>query len=93
MKSLRILSNLLFRNLAKPLNVNCNLCRTSQNFNLAATDSQDKNEFSDKSDKTINCTLIPGDGVGPELVASVKEVFSALGVPIRFEELFLRFPL
>ena len=42
-------------------------------------------------DKKIKCTLIPGDGVGPELVNSVKEVFSAIGVPIEFEELFLRY--
>lgn len=33
--------------------------------------------------------MIPGDGVGPELVNSVKEVYSAIGVPVEFEELFL----
>ncbi len=42
-------------------------------------------------DKKIKCTLIPGDGVGPELVNSVKEVYSAIGVPVEFEELFLRY--
>lgn len=47
-------------------------------------------DFSKDEDKKIKCTLIPGDGVGPELVNSVKEVFSAIGVPIEFEELFLR---
>ncbi len=36
-------------------------------------------------------TMIPGDGVGPELMASVKDVFSAAGVPVEFEELFCRF--
>ena len=41
-------------------------------------------------DTKIKCTLIPGDGVGPELMASVKEIFSAIGVPVEFEELFLR---
>ncbi|KAK2158413.1 hypothetical protein LSH36_171g08038 [Paralvinella palmiformis] len=34
-------------------------------------------------------TLIPGDGVGPELLSSVKDVFSACGVPIDFEELYV----
>ncbi|GAB6022318.1 Isocitrate dehydrogenase [NAD] subunit beta, mitochondrial [Chamberlinius hualienensis] len=34
------------------------------------------------------CTMIPGDGVGPELMASVKEVFRAAGVPIVFEEFY-----
>ena len=38
--------------------------------------------------KTV--TLIPGDGVGPELMLSVKEVFKAAGVPVVFEELFIR---
>ena len=35
-------------------------------------------------------TLIPGDGVGPEIMASVKDVTSASGAPIKFEEFFLR---
>ncbi|KAL1450145.1 hypothetical protein WDU94_002595, partial [Cyamophila willieti] len=35
------------------------------------------------------CTLIPGDGVGPELVYAVQEVFKAADVPIEFEMLFL----
>lgn len=33
--------------------------------------------------------MIPGDGVGPELMYSVQEVFQAAGVPIEFEPLFL----
>ena len=40
-------------------------------------------------DGVIKCTLIPGDGVGPELCASVKEVVQAMGAPLQFEELFL----
>ncbi|XP_065071444.1 isocitrate dehydrogenase [NAD] subunit beta, mitochondrial-like [Rhopilema esculentum] len=31
-------------------------------------------------------TLIPGDGVGPELVATVKTVFSSAGVPVDWDE-------
>jgi isocitrate dehydrogenase (NAD+) len=31
-------------------------------------------------------TLIPGDGIGPEIMASVKSVFAALQVPIDWEE-------
>jgi len=30
-------------------------------------------------------TLIPGDGVGPELMTTVKDVFSNAGVPVDFE--------
>lgn len=31
-------------------------------------------------------TLIPGDGIGPEIVQSVKKIFRAAGVPIEWEE-------
>jgi len=37
----------------------------------------------------VKCTLIPGDGVGPELCHSVKQVFDSIGVPVDFEELFV----
>lgn len=33
--------------------------------------------------------VIPGDGVGPELMHSVKEVCKAVGCPIEFEEFYL----
>ncbi len=35
-------------------------------------------------------TMIPGDGVGPELMTSVKDVFTVAGVPVDFEEMFIR---
>lgn len=35
-------------------------------------------------------TLIPGDGVGPELMSTVRAVFSAASVPIEFEEIIAR---
>lgn len=37
----------------------------------------------------LKCTLIPGDGVGPELCSAVRSVLSAISVPIEFEEFFL----
>lgn len=37
-----------------------------------------------------NIGSIPGDGVGPELMHSVKDVFQAAGVPVKFEEIYLR---
>ncbi|XP_076658526.1 isocitrate dehydrogenase [NAD] subunit beta, mitochondrial isoform X1 [Halictus rubicundus] len=37
----------------------------------------------------IKCTLIPGDGVGPELVVSVQSVFKAINIPVEFEPYFL----
>ncbi|KAL4218939.1 Isocitrate dehydrogenase [NAD] subunit beta [Mactra antiquata] len=34
-------------------------------------------------------TLVPGDGVGPEMMGSVQEIFKTAGVPVDFEEYFL----
>lgn len=34
-------------------------------------------------------TLVPGDGVGPELMNSVRDVFDTVGVPVDFEEHFI----
>lgn len=36
-------------------------------------------------------TMIPGDGIGPELMTSVKDVFSSAGVPVDFEEIHVRY--
>ena len=36
--------------------------------------------------KTV--TMIPGDGVGPDLMSAVKDVFKAAEVPVKFEELW-----
>jgi hypothetical protein len=35
--------------------------------------------------------MIPGDGVGPELMASVKSVLSAAGAPVDFQEVLARY--
>jgi len=34
-------------------------------------------------------TMIPGDGIGPELMYAVKEVFQAANVPVEFEEFWI----
>jgi isocitrate dehydrogenase (NAD+) len=34
----------------------------------------------------IEATLIPGDGIGPEIVAAVRSVLDALGSPFRWDE-------
>ncbi|GAA6022120.1 hypothetical protein JCM11491_002116 [Sporobolomyces phaffii] len=38
------------------------------------------------ADGTFNVTLIPGDGIGPEISESVKQIFKAAKVPIVWEE-------
>jgi len=40
-------------------------------------------------EERVLATLVPGDGVGPELVASMEEVFRAISVPVDFEVFFL----
>jgi isocitrate dehydrogenase (NAD+) len=36
-------------------------------------------------EKSIPATLIPGDGIGPEIVASTVKVLDALGAPFAWE--------
>lgn len=43
----------------------------------------------DSKEGRITCTMIPGDGVGPELMYAVQEVFKAADVPVDFETFFL----
>ncbi|KYN20367.1 PREDICTED: isocitrate dehydrogenase [NAD] subunit beta, mitochondrial [Trachymyrmex cornetzi] len=46
-------------------------------------------ESSVEQEGKLKCTLIPGDGVGPELVVAVQNVFKAADVPVEFEPYFL----
>uniref|UniRef100_A0A8C3UQA0 Isocitrate dehydrogenase (NAD(+)) 3 non-catalytic subunit beta n=1 Tax=Catharus ustulatus TaxID=91951 RepID=A0A8C3UQA0_CATUS len=39
-----------------------------------------------KAEGTFQVTMLPGDGVGPELMHAVKEVFKAGNVPVTFDE-------
>jgi isocitrate/isopropylmalate dehydrogenase len=34
--------------------------------------------------------MIPGDGVGPEILYAVQHVVRNTGIPLDFEEIFLR---
>jgi len=36
-------------------------------------------------ERRVKCTMIPGDGVGPEMMDSVQDVLKAIGAPIDFE--------
>lgn len=37
------------------------------------------------SSEVRKCTLIPGDGIGPEISAAVQKIFAAANVPIDWE--------
>ncbi|MEQ2220431.1 Isocitrate dehydrogenase [NAD] subunit beta, mitochondrial [Ilyodon furcidens] len=42
-----------------------------------------------RADGTFKVTMVPGDGVGPELMTAVKDVFKAGDIPVEFEEFHL----
>ena len=42
-----------------------------------------------RQEERVTATLIPGDGIGPELVASMEEVFRSISVPVDFEVYFM----
>ncbi|KAL4202173.1 hypothetical protein AMTRI_Chr02g219760 [Amborella trichopoda] len=52
-------------------------------------DSRGLCSLSSSSIKPIRATLFPGDGIGPEIAESVKQVFSVAQVPIEWEEHFV----
>lgn len=69
-----------------------NLCRTLiQGASARSIHSTGalNGESSAPTRNRATCTLIPGDGVGPELVYSLQEVFKAADVPVDFESYFL----
>lgn len=52
---------------------------TAANLNNAAPAQAPENN-------KYKVTLVPGDGVGPELMLCVREVFKQIAVPVEFEE-------
>jgi isocitrate dehydrogenase (NAD+) len=41
----------------------------------------------EQTDNKVKVTIVPGDGVGPELMLCVREVYKQIGVPVEFEEI------
>ena len=41
------------------------------------------------SDGNFNVTMVPGDGVGPELMDSVQAVLKSINAPLTFDQLHL----
>ncbi|KAH9520318.1 Isocitrate dehydrogenase [NAD] subunit alpha, mitochondrial [Bulinus truncatus] len=48
-------------------------------------DNDTKRNYSSNSGKRL-VTMIPGDGIGPEISAAVKQIFNAASVPIDWED-------
>ncbi|XP_015597161.1 isocitrate dehydrogenase [NAD] subunit beta, mitochondrial [Cephus cinctus] len=77
---------LLVRNVCKVLSQATQKGAGVRTLHIGAVRHQDN--FIEQQGK-VKCTLIPGDGVGPELVLSVQNVFKAVNVPVEFEPYFL----
>lgn len=52
----------------------------------SSTSTSTSSTSTSTSSSKIRVTLIPGDGIGPEISAAVKNVFTAAKVPIEWEE-------
>uniref|UniRef100_A0A6F9DEA1 Isocitrate dehydrogenase [NAD] subunit, mitochondrial n=1 Tax=Phallusia mammillata TaxID=59560 RepID=A0A6F9DEA1_9ASCI len=63
----------------------CMTCGPQRFYHLGKPSLAEAKVDSDK----MRVTMIPGDGIGPELMFSVKEVFTAADVPVKFEEFWV----
>ncbi|KAI3696750.1 hypothetical protein L6452_29278 [Arctium lappa] len=61
---------------------------TTRSPSMGLFSSLDRN-YSSSSSNLIRATLFPGDGIGPEIAESVKQIFTAADVPIEWEEHFV----
>ena len=41
------------------------------------------------SSEPVTAALFPGDGIGPEIADAVKDIFTAAGAPIKWEEQYI----
>ena len=67
-------------------------CRPIYNRRTFATSAPLSDDASNKTADTTNAadaprtiTLIPGDGIGPEISRSVQQIFEAADVPLKWE--------
>ncbi|KAK2846415.1 hypothetical protein FQN49_005747 [Arthroderma sp. PD_2] len=59
--------------------------QTTRYYSVQAADKIAKFNGQKGSDGKYTVTLIEGDGIGPEISDSVKQIFSAANVPIKWE--------
>jgi isocitrate dehydrogenase (NAD+) len=74
----RLLASLLSRRLTQTIPSLSSSEPLQQQRRSLSSDSDDE--------KIITATLFPGDGIGPEIALSVKQVFEAVKAPIKWEE-------
>jgi len=59
---------------------------SSKDKKCASSSASAKGPVVPKSKTVKTCTLIPGDGIGPEIADSVMKIFDAAGAPVNWEE-------
>ncbi|CAF1474911.1 unnamed protein product [Didymodactylos carnosus] len=74
------LGRLLHSSLCRPLAQYKRTFATTSHLNQASDSSSSATE-----NTTRTVTLIPGDGIGPEISHSVQKIFEAAGVPLNWE--------
>merc|ERR1712096_443358 len=63
---------------------------SSKDKKSASSAASAKGPVAPKSKTVKTCTLIPGDGIGPEIADSVMKIFDAAGAPVNWEERFVK---
>jgi isocitrate dehydrogenase (NAD+) len=53
---------------------------------LAAAAARAFSASAPASEQRVTATLFPGDGIGPDIAAAVREIFTAAGAPIDWDE-------
>lgn len=56
---------------------------------LRVWDSGATTSYRSFSSEPVTAALFPGDGIGPEIADAVKEIFTAAGAPIKWEEQYI----
>ncbi|XP_059506769.1 isocitrate dehydrogenase [NAD] subunit beta, mitochondrial isoform X3 [Stegostoma tigrinum] len=74
------------KNFSFALNVVCSRTLATSSLLSSSSQTQFYSPAAERPDGDFKVTMIPGDGVGPELMHVVKEVFKAADVPVQFDE-------
>jgi hypothetical protein len=82
------MSSIAFRRLAVTCRLTSSIYRHQRTFITSpslSTETNSSNSTTDTTDSPRTVTLIPGDGIGPEISHSVQKIFEAAGVPLNWE--------
>ena len=78
------MSSIALRRLALTCRPTSSIYRNQRTFTTSSPLFTETNNAS-SSDAPRTVTLIPGDGIGPEIANGVQRIFDAAGVPLNWE--------